>query len=103
VLRRAIIGYGILAILAALVIFLSLGAQAFGGWLLLNGLVVLAAIVFERGRYRPRRQGGERWEDTGERFIDPTSGRLIEVRFDPQTGKRDYVEVPGPDGGGKAG
>src|SRR5919206_908029 len=98
-LRRAIIAYGILAILAALLILLVLGGEAVGGWLLLNGLVVLAATIFERGRYRPKREGTERWESTGERFIDPSSGRLMEVRFDPRTGKRDYVEVAGPDSG----
>jgi hypothetical protein len=31
----------------------------------------------------------------GERFVDPTSGRLTEVRHNPETGERDYVEVDG--------
>jgi hypothetical protein len=33
------------------------------------------------------------WELTGERFIDPTTKRLMEVRYNPATGQRAYVDV----------
>jgi len=63
-------------------------------WLLVNGCVLIGAIVFERWRYRPsidRSKG--RWQPTGERFVDPGTGRLVDVFYNPDTGERDYVEV----------
>ncbi len=61
------------------------------------GLLALA-LAFERRGYRPRvdRASGH-WESTGERFVDPTSGHLIEVRYNPDTGERDYIDkgLPG--------
>ena len=58
------------------------------------GGVVIAALVFERWRYTlqiDRAYG--RWEATGERFVGPTSGRLVEVRYNRDTGQRDYVDT----------
>ena len=63
-------------------------------WLLVNGCVLIGAIVFERWRYRPsidRSKG--LWQPTGERFVDPSTGRLVDVFYNPDTGERDYVEV----------
>ena len=63
-------------------------------WLLVNGCVLIGAVVFERWRYRPsidRSKG--RWQPTGERFVDPSTGRLVDVFYNPDTGERDYVEV----------
>jgi hypothetical protein len=55
---------------------------------------MVAGILFARGRYRTGvDRSHDRWQSTGERFVDPTSGRLMEVRYDPRTGERDYVEV----------
>jgi len=55
--------------------------------------LVVITLVFER-RYRGRKNaGGAQWQATGERFTDPTSGKLIEVRFNPATGERAYVEA----------
>lgn len=58
------------------------------------GAVVLAGVLFEARRYRSR-LGAEarRWQDTDERFIDPTTGHLVQVRFDPASGERDYVDL----------
>ena len=55
------------------------------------GLLVIVGTLFER-RYRGRKAGLD-WQPTGERFIDPTSGKLVEVRTDPKTGARAYVTV----------
>ncbi len=65
--------------------------------LLVTGVVVVIALVFERRGYHPKvnRSVGH-WEETGEKFVDPTSGHLIEVRYNPETGERDYVDK-GPD------
>ena len=47
--------------------------------------------VFERGRYRPRINPGRgTWRATGERFRDPTSGELVDVYAEAETGARDY-------------
>jgi hypothetical protein len=63
-------------------------------------VIIVAGVLFERGRYRARAdREHDRWQSTGERFVDPTSGRLMEVRYDPESGERDYVEVDrGQDG-----
>ena len=45
-------------------------------------------------RYRKHATNtGGRGGWTGECFVDPTGGRLIEVRHNPETGERDYVEA----------
>jgi hypothetical protein len=96
VLKRLIIGYGIVAIVGA-VVLASLG---FGSpiilYLLVNGLLVTAALLFERGRYRPPVTPGGTWQETSERFVDPSTGQLMKVRYNPQTGARDYVPVDPP-------
>jgi len=62
-------------------------------YLAINGLVIIGAILFERSGYRTnadRTRG--KWQPTGERFNDPTSGQIVEVYYNPQTGERDYRE-----------
>lgn len=56
------------------------------------GLVLTAGIGWERWRYKAVRGGtpDARWQDTGERFIDPESGALTAVYFDPASGERHY-------------
>jgi hypothetical protein len=55
------------------------------------GAVWVLAVLIERWRYRPPRhaEGGE-WIQTDERFIDPESGRPMNVLFNPKTGERRY-------------
>lgn len=98
-LRRAILAYGLLAVAGGLVL-LALGA-GFGAviYFVVNGVVVLAAVLFERGRYRPSVTPGGNWQETDERFVDPTTGQLMTVRYNPQTGERDYVPAPPREGG----
>jgi hypothetical protein len=62
-------------------------------YLFINGVIVVAALLFERGRYRPPVSADSRWQETGERFVDPCTGILMKVRYNPQTGERDYVPV----------
>lgn len=95
-LRWIIIGYGLLSIIGAVVLLLlvriSLGSVLY---LAVNGVILVSAILLERRRYRARvnRTQGK-WQPTGERFVDPTSERLIEVFYNSATGERDYREVP---------
>jgi hypothetical protein len=84
-------GLGGVALVAAVVVWLVTPA-AWPGALELDaaGLLILGSLAFE-GRYRNRKNGDERWQKTGERFEDPTTGELTEVRYNPQTGERAYV------------
>jgi len=53
--------------------------------------VAIALIVFERARYRPHVDPTHgAWEPTGERFIDPASGKPVQVYYNAATGQRDY-------------
>jgi hypothetical protein len=66
-------------------------------YLVVGGAVLAGSIVLERKGYRPRVDHARgRWQRTGERFVDPSSGRLVEVRYNPDTGERDYVDVNMP-------
>lgn len=94
-LRWVIIGYGLLCLIAAAVLLFVVQSTL---WLVLdlavNGVIVVSAMLLERKRYRvrvDRTQG--RWQPTGERFVDPATGRLMEVFYNPATGQRDYREV----------
>jgi hypothetical protein len=95
-LRRAVLGLGGLALLAGLLL-VALGQFAAGGiQLVLVGAVAVLGVLLEARRYRGSRRPG-RWQETSERFVDPTTGRLTEVRYDPSTGERQYVDAgPGP-------
>lgn len=88
-LRNVLIG------ICVVLIALAIG-EAITGWgsailIACQAAIVLALIVFERSRYRPKvdRTSGI-WNPTGERFQDPTSGETVEVYQNPQTGERDY-------------
>jgi hypothetical protein len=65
-------------------------------WLAVQGAVVILGIVFERWRYTRNGQSrpiGAGWQVTDERFVDPESGRLVEVWFDADSGERRYVDT----------
>ena len=97
VLRVFLIVYALGYIFGAVMIFQSGKgglSPALGAYLIINALVIILAVIFERGRYKPKASGGEPgWTSTGERFRDDSSGKLMEVRYNSQTGQRDYVEV----------
>ncbi|HLW02221.1 MAG TPA: hypothetical protein VKT82_26435 [Ktedonobacterales bacterium] len=98
-LRRFLIAYGILAlVVAAVLLFVVQAPVTLALYLAGSGVVLVAGILFERRGYHPRidRTRG-RWQPTGERFVDPTTGKLVEVRYNPETGERDYVESDTPE------
>jgi hypothetical protein len=66
------------------------GANLLGWWLLFNSAILLVALIFERSGYRPRAPANASLQPTQERFIDPTSGELVQVWEDPATGAREY-------------
>ena len=60
----------------------------------MNGLILTLGIVFERWRYKPAKSPqAAKGTPTGERFIDPKSGALMEVYYDATSGERSYVLV----------
>jgi hypothetical protein len=93
-MRLFVITLGAIALLVAALLLMTGQDVLTVIWLLVNGCVLVGAVVFERWRYRPNidRSKG-RWQPTGERFVDPGSGRLVDVFYNPDTGERDYVEV----------
>lgn len=94
-LRWAILGYGLLCIIGAAVLLFIVHATI---WLVVylavNGIILVSALLFERERYRRRvdRTRGY-WRPTGERFVDPATGQLMEVFYNSVTGERDYREA----------
>src|SRR6202521_3231101 len=97
-LRKAILAYGVVAVMGAILLAIAGIITGLVVVLFVNGAVVLAALLFERGRYRPSVSPDGPWQETAERFVDPTTGQLMKVRYNTQTGARDYVPVsPQPD------
>ncbi|HEX6477566.1 MAG TPA: hypothetical protein VF043_01885 [Ktedonobacteraceae bacterium] len=94
-LRRVIIAYGLLYLIgAAVLLFLVHTTPWLVLYLAVNGIILVSAVLLERKRYHPRvdRTQGH-WQPTGERFVDPTTGQLMEVSYNTATGERDYREV----------
>ena|SRR5579875_3137538 len=93
-LRAGVACLGVLLLAAAAGIILIGWPRPLALDLAIGGLIIMGSVVIERYVYRPtidRRRG--RWEQTGERFVDATTGRLIEVYYNPDTGQRDYRDV----------
>ncbi len=66
----------------------------FGGWAVFQLAILLAALVFERRRYKPLEAAAPPgFEATPERFIDPATGVPVQVWFNAATGERRYVTV----------
>ncbi len=96
-LRRAVQAVVAVALVAGLL--LSVFVSLYFVQLTLGAAVVLAGLLFEAGRYQSRHaeRPGRQWQLTDEKFIDPASGHLMQVRFDPKTGERDYLDLgPAP-------
>ena len=92
-LRNVVLGIAIVALLLGLLL-LGTGQFIPACWLLLNGSVLLLGTLFERWRYKQAKTSGNaRGAATGERFVDPETGALMEVWYDAATGERTYVKV----------
>jgi hypothetical protein len=82
---------------AAILMCAGIGLIACGvhvpGWqALVIGGIVLIGTLFERWRYRHIEEPPKgQWQRTGERFLDPSTGKPVEVMFDPRTGERRYI------------
>ena len=78
------------AALIVIGIWLGLAEQIWigGAWVAFFGALIVFGLFFEP-RYRARKKS-ESAQPTGERFIDPTTGRRTQVFYDPDTGERSY-------------
>jgi len=85
------------SLVVALGAYLCTKGVAFGGiQTLIGGGVLLLGVLFERWRYSNRNASDDGdWQRTGERFVDPESGKNIEVLYDPKSGERRYRELRG--------
>lgn len=92
-LRRVLIAYGVLCLIVAGILLAVHATIVLVIYLAINGILITGGILFERKGYRARvdRTRGK-WQPTSERFTDPTTGRVVEVYYNPQTGERDYRE-----------
>ena len=90
-IRMFVAGLGAVLLFGSVVLFFAVPA-AWPGALEMDvfGLLILGSLAFER-RYRLKKAEGAEWTATGERFVDPTSGKLVDVRYNPATGERAYV------------
>jgi hypothetical protein len=91
-LRNAVVGF----FAAALVILVAVAAAGLASWGPAIGcFIVLALLLFERQRYAGQPTGDrlQPLTPTGERFIDPESGRPIQVWMNAR-GERQYIEEP---------
>ena len=92
-LRRLLIAYGVLCLVGAVILLVAHVTITLVIYLAINGLIITAGIFLERSSYPSKADTTQgKWQSTGERFNDPTSGKLIEVYYNPQTGERDYRE-----------
>ncbi len=90
-LKRLVVALGVGLLLAGGV---AVALHAYGAafYLFITGGAYSAGVLFERWRYTPPPPRIGNWRATGERFLDPASGKMVEVYFNRETGERHYRE-----------
>ena len=95
-LRTAVLIFGCLVLLLG-VVLCTLGAGFGGVQTLIVGAIFVLGTLFERWRYNNKNVPMDAdWQATGERFVDPESGKSMEVFYDPRSGERQYREIRSP-------
>ena len=66
-------------------------AIGLGAW----GVILLIGLLIERWRYKPlsERSPGPDWAATGERFVNPETGKLVMVYYHRASGERRSVAL----------
>jgi hypothetical protein len=68
----------------------------FAIWCAILASPLLIWLLFRSGGYKRRpldAPPGPEWKLTGERFVDPTSGEMLDVWQSPKSGERAYVRA----------
>jgi len=92
-LRTAVLIFGCLILLLGAYLC-SLGPASGGIQTLIGGAIFVLGTLFERWRYNNKNVPRDAdWEATGERFVDPETGKNMEVFYDPRSGERQYREI----------
>jgi hypothetical protein len=96
VLRTAVLLFGCLVMLVGA--YLCTRGVGYGGvQILLFGAIFVLGTLFERWRYHNKNAAADGdWQVTTERFVDPETGKVMEVLYDPRSGERRYREVGSP-------
>ncbi|HUD43943.1 MAG TPA: hypothetical protein VMR41_00165 [Patescibacteria group bacterium] len=56
-------------------------------------LLLLVYFLKEKADIKQKTNTKEGWQKTGERFTDPSTGKLMDVHYNPKTGERNYKET----------
>lgn len=93
VLRVIMTVLGTLAIIGALVAGVCGLPVPTVAWLAGIGLMLVFGVLFERIHYKrlSLETPGPGWVATAESFVDPETGKLVQVHVRPDTGERLYV------------
>jgi hypothetical protein len=91
-LRLAVLIFGVL-LLAGSAITAGYGVPVAPLWLLVGGGLITVGTLCERVFYKPllSAKPGAGWVRTEERFIDPHTGKMVDVFYQPASGDRQYV------------
>src|SRR5690242_6541719 len=104
VLRAALGAIGLVAlILAAWMVYLRAPVPVVF-WLCAIGAVLVFAALFERVTYKTlaSRKPPPDFAASAERFIDPMTGKLVQVYVKSATGERVYVDLGAPPDGNQS-
>jgi len=85
VLRVTLIGLSIAAFIVAIALTLTRvgGNTPLAIWVAVQAMIVVVALLAERGRYHPTLSSQTGFIPTNERFRDPTTGEWTMVEFNP--------------------
>jgi hypothetical protein len=93
-LRTAVLTVGCMTLALGLYLCAKGLATAGGIQTVVGGLFFILGTLFERWRYKNKNASSDGdWQVTGERFVDPETGKNVEVLYDPQSGERRYREI----------
>jgi hypothetical protein len=92
-LRTVLLWLGALLTAGGLLLTVETGGAGIG--LIITGIVLLLALLFERDRYKRIVDAvpGPEWQPTGERFIEPGTDVPVAVYSNQATGHRIYVRL----------
>ena len=98
-LRLAVLAVGVAMLFGAAIAF-GYDVPVLPLWLLISGGVITVGTLLERVFYKPllQRAPGPGWVKTNERFVDPDTGKTVDVFYDPKSGERRYVVSGGKSG-----